>query len=109
AAGAVEANNIAAGAITSDKIAANAITAGKIAAGAIGADQIAAGAIIASKLMVSDFSNLIVNNWTGGSFDGWGTSGSVSIQNRTDTVFVDAGIAGNMALVVGGDAWLRSP
>ncbi|MFD2439721.1 hypothetical protein ACFSS8_05875 [Paracoccus kondratievae] len=109
AAGAVEANNIAAGAITSDKIAANAITAGKIAAGAIGADQIAAGAIIASKLMVSDFSNLIVNNWTGGSFDGWGTNGSVSIQNRTDTVFVDAGIAGNMALVVGGDAWLRSP
>lgn len=85
------------------------LIAGQIAAGAIGVDQLAAGAVVASKMLVADFSNLVVNNWTGGDFDGWATNGAVTIQNRTDAPFVTGGIAGNMAVVVGGDVWLRSP
>lgn len=91
--GAVTTPKLAAGAVDADKIAANAITAGKVAAGAIGADQIAAQAIVASKLVVSDYSNLVLNNFTGGDFDGWGTgSSNVSIASVTGNGIV-AGFA----------------
>lgn len=109
AANAVTANAIDAGAVTANSLAANSVTAGSIAAGAVGADQIAAQAIIASKLMVADFSNLVVNNWLGGDFDGWATNGDVTIENRTDSVFVSGGIAGYMAVYRGGEGWIRSP
>jgi hypothetical protein len=57
-AGAVTADKISANAVTTDKISANAVTAGKVAAGAIGADQILANSILASKLVVSDQTNI---------------------------------------------------
>lgn len=81
-----------------------------VAAGAIGVDQLAARAATIEKLAVGDFTNLVLNNWTGGSFDGWTvTGGAAVVQNRTDTVFVSAGVAGNMVVYSGGDWGLRSP
>jgi len=85
------------------------LIAGQIAAGAVGTEQLAAKAVTASKMLIADLSNLVVNNWTGGDFDGWATSGDVTIEDRTDAVFATGGIAGYMAVFRGGDAWVRSP
>lgn len=85
------------------------LTATQIGAAAVGAEQLAANAASISKLVVADFSNLVLNNWINGDLDGWATNGTVVIQNRADTLFVNQGISGNMAVYSGGDSWLRSP
>ncbi|QRY68205.1 hypothetical protein JVX98_07925 [Ensifer sp. PDNC004] len=67
----VTADKIAFGAITGDKIMAAAITGEKIAAGSVGANHIAANSITAKQLVLTDFSNIIVNDFTTGLTDGW--------------------------------------
>ena len=71
AANAVTADKIAANAITAGKIATDAVTAGTIAAGAINAREIAAGAITASKIVVTDFQNIIPNGDFSSGSEGW--------------------------------------
>lgn len=62
ATGAIVADKVATNAITAGKIAANAVTAGTIAAGAVSADKIQANSISAKQLVITDFSNLILDN-----------------------------------------------
>lgn len=107
ASNAITANELAANSISANHLQADSVTAGKIAAAAIGADQIAAGAITTSKLLVSDFTNLVpdsdmsdLSSWTipsawsrggsGGNFRGayWVTNdysatGSTSVVRST--------------------------
>jgi len=73
AANAVTAGTIAAGAVTAEKIAASAVTADKIAANSIGAVHIAANSITASKLVLTDFSNMADNGWQRGTLEAWFT------------------------------------
>lgn len=73
AANAVTAGTIAAGAVTAEKIAASAVTADKIAANSIGAVHIAANSITASKLVLTDFSNIVDNGWQRGTLEAWFT------------------------------------
>jgi len=118
-AGAVTANEIAANAVTTAKIAANAVTANEIAANAVTtqalaanavtADKIAANTITASKLIVADLSNLVINNWTGGDTDGWGGSTTLNIFNGWgDTNFINAGIPGYGIRQPGDGGWVSS-
>lgn len=55
------------------------LTAAQIAAGAIGAAQIAARAVVASKLVVTDFANLLPNPEFNNSLDGWSSYGGGTI------------------------------
>lgn len=100
AAGAVSATEIAANAITTAKIFAGAVTATelatnsviavKIAANAITADKIAANVIGARQLIVSDFSNLILDseisdasNWDFYVGDGWSSGWSIVSNSQS--------------------------
>jgi predicted phage tail protein len=85
-AGAINASNLFVdGVITGNKIAANTITAANIQAGQISTALLAAGAVTASKIVVTDTSNIVadpmmIDNsaWTNssgtGSWTAWGTS-----------------------------------
>ncbi|MCJ8138612.1 phage tail protein [Falsirhodobacter halotolerans] len=80
AAASVTALALAANSVTAGAIAANAIEAGHIQAGAISTDALAANAVTASKLVITDFTNLVTNGiFAGGSSDGWNLASGVSV------------------------------
>ncbi|MCJ8138440.1 phage tail protein [Falsirhodobacter halotolerans] len=80
AAASVTALALAANSVTAGAIAANAIEAGHIRAGAISTDALAANAVTASKLVITDFTNLVTNGiFAGGSSDGWNLASGVSV------------------------------
>ncbi len=72
---AVDAAKLATNAVTTTKIADDAITTPKLVTGAVVADKVAANAITAAKLLLTDFSNLVVNGDFSQGLDGWTNSG----------------------------------
>lgn len=71
--------------------------------------------ITVRELSVGDYSNMLINDWTGGKFDGWATNAPVgagsngySVASRTDPILNSAGVAGFVLRMAGGDYWVRS-
>lgn len=74
--GLLTATNLADGAVNEDKLGNNAVVARTIQAGAVGVNALAARSVVASKLQVSDFTNLVsddqlqdLNAWGGNAKD----------------------------------------
>ncbi|MCK8779094.1 phage tail protein [Rhizobium sp. NTR19] len=83
-AGTITATEIASGAVTAAKIAASAVTADKIAANSVGADKIAANSITAKQLVLTDFSNVVLNGDFSQGLDGWVSNAPTYVSTGTE-------------------------
>lgn len=80
-----------------------------IKTGSVETDQLAANSVLASKMVVADLSNLVINNWSDGSFDAWATNDPVEMINLSnDSNFIAQGDAGWTVRVRNNSGWLLS-
>lgn len=112
AANAVTAGTVAANAITSDKLAANSVIAGKIAAGIITGSEIAAGAIAAKQLLVSDFSNLLIDSelkdsslWYTAGDAAWTAGWSFGVNDAQGSGVRSIRFSGSFSGITDGSTW----
>jgi hypothetical protein len=80
-----------------------------IRTGSVEADQLAVNSVLASKMVLADLSNLVINNWTDGTSDSWAAStGPIMFDAKADSNAIAAGFPGWGIRQPGDGGWVRS-